>query len=72
MNITLDRIIALIKKLEEEHPEASNNVTFKIYDDLSGEFGYHGYQRDWDKVICDFQGYTGYESLGELLEKYGV
>ena len=73
MNITLDHIVALIKKLEDEHPETHNMLRIQFYDDLSGNFNYDVYPVDgghYVEELLDF--YREGNTLEDLMQKYGV
>ncbi len=73
--ITLSRIVALIKKLEEEeHPEANNMLRITFYDDVSGSFNYDGYpdaEEHYSKDLVAFFPDSDC-TLVDLLKKYGV
>lgn len=71
--ITLDRIVALIKKLEDEHPETNNMLCIQFYDDESGNFNYDVYPpegRHYAKELLNF--HREGNTLEDLMKKYGV
>lgn len=69
MNITLDRIVALIKKLEDEHPETHNMLRIQMYDDFSGRFVYVDFDNSTEIPVVLF----GVDnSLEDLMQKYRV
>ena len=73
MNITLDRIVALIKKLEDEHPETNDMLRIQFYDDVSGSFNYDVYSVDSGRCVEELlsfhqEGVT----LEDLMKEYGV
>ena len=72
MNITLDRIVALIKKLEDEHPETHNMLRIEFYDDESGNFNYDVYPEEGSWYIKYLYNFSPNQSLDDLMKKYGV
>lgn len=68
MNITLDRIVALIKKLEDEYPEKSRFFRFCMFDDFSGRIEHNDGFNDPILIMSFYGG----NSLEDLMKKYGV
>lgn len=69
MKITLDRIIALIKRLEDEHPETNNMLRIQFYDDFSGRFVYFDFDDGTEIPLVMFGVDNPFE---DLMKKYGV